>query len=49
MNLINLFTNSRNPGFAMRVAFPAPGTIVAKAMEPLPSGQGTIEALVMAR
>ncbi len=45
----DLLTSSPNPGFAMRVEFPAPGTIVAKAMEPLPTGQGTIEVLLMAR
>jgi hypothetical protein len=29
--------------------FPAPGTVIGKAMEPLASGSGSIEMLVMLR
>ena len=45
----DLLCTSATPGYAMRSPDAAPGTIVAKALEPLPAGTGLIRALVMAR
>lgn len=45
----DLLTTSATPGHAMRVANPAPGTVVGKALEPLASGTGLIKVLVMLR
>lgn len=45
----DLLTTSVNPGFAMKAATGAPGTIVAKALEPLEAGTGLIKVLVMSR
>ena len=50
----DLLVSSPTPGYAMRstpvevggVAVHRPGTIVGKALEPLPEGQGEILALV---
>ncbi len=45
----DLLAASPTPGHAMRVSDPMPGTVVAKALEPLASGTGTILAIVMLR
>jgi len=45
----DLLTASATPGHAMRASDPMPGSVVAKALEPLEQGQGTIRALVMLR
>jgi len=42
----DLLTTSNNPGYAMKVVDPKPGTILGKAMGTLESGTGTIEVLV---
>jgi hypothetical protein len=45
----NLLTTSPTPGHAMRATETVPGTIVAKALEPLDYGTGLIKVLVMLR
>jgi hypothetical protein len=46
----DLLVSSSSPGRAMKAPeFPAPGTVIGKAMEPLASGSGSIEMLVMLR
>jgi hypothetical protein len=45
----DLLASASAPGRAMRADNPMPGTIIGKAMEPMPAGQGTIKVLVMAR
>jgi hypothetical protein len=45
----DLLTTSPTPGHAMRADDPAPGTIVAKALESLDYGTGLIKVLVMLR
>jgi hypothetical protein len=45
----DLLTASPTPGHAMRAADPMPGSVVAKALESLAEGQGTIRVLVMLR
>ncbi len=45
----DLLSSSPIPGRAMHSPDAAPGTVVAKALEPLAAGTGTIRALVMAR
>jgi len=45
----DLLTSSPTPGHAMRADDPRPGTVVAKALQPLDSGTGTILVLVMLR
>ena len=45
----DLLVTSPTPGYAMRSAQPLPGTVVGKALEPLPEGQGTITVLVFQR
>ncbi len=45
----DLLTASPTPGHAMRAADPLPGTVVAKALEPLAEGQGMIHVLLMLR
>ncbi|HJQ99306.1 MAG TPA: hypothetical protein VJ826_13415 [Candidatus Polarisedimenticolaceae bacterium] len=45
----DLLTTSATKGHAMRADDPAPGTILGKALEPLPSGTGVIKVLVMLR
>jgi hypothetical protein len=45
----DLLTTSPTLGHAMRAIDPQPGTIVAKALEPLEFGTGSIKVLVMAR
>ena len=45
----DLLSSSPVPGRAMHSPDAAPGTVVAKALEPLAAGTGTIRALVMAR
>jgi hypothetical protein len=45
----DLLAASVNPGFAMKAATGAPGTIVAKALERLEAGTGLIRVLVMSR
>jgi hypothetical protein len=44
-----LLTSSPTPGHLMRATDPTPGTIVAKALEPLEAGTGRIRVLVMLR
>lgn len=45
----DLLTTSPTPGYAMRAGEPTPGTIIAKALEPLEVGSGKIRVLVMPR
>jgi hypothetical protein len=45
----DLLTTSATQGAAMRATTAEPGTILGKALEPLPSGVGTIRVLVMPR
>lgn len=45
----DLLTVSPTVGHAMRAQNPAPGTVIAKALEPLASGTGVIRVLVMPR
>jgi hypothetical protein len=45
----DLLVTSPTPGRAMRLEAPAPGTILGKALEPQPSGLGTIRVLVTLR
>ncbi|HJQ65070.1 MAG TPA: hypothetical protein VJ816_01775, partial [Gemmatimonadales bacterium] len=45
----DLLTASATPGHAMRSPDAAPGTVVAKALEPLEAGTGVIRVLVMSR
>ena len=46
----DLLVSSSTPGRAMKAPpSPAPGTVIGKAMEPLTSGSGSIEMLVMLR
>jgi hypothetical protein len=45
----DLLAASPNPGHAMRVADPLPGTVLGKALEPFTSGTGVVEVLVMPR
>jgi hypothetical protein len=45
----DLLTTSPTPGRAMRADEAIPGTILGKALEPLPSGVGTIRVLVAPR
>jgi hypothetical protein len=45
----DLLVASPTPGHAMKAVNPAPGTVLAKALEPLPTGTGTIRVLVMLR
>lgn len=45
----DLLVSSETPGHAMRANDPPPGTVLGKALEPLPGGRGTIRVLVMAR
>jgi hypothetical protein len=45
----DLLTSSPTPGHAMRVGDPMPGSVVAKALEPLSEGQGLIRVLVVLR
>ena len=45
----DLLTASPTPGHAMRAVDPRPGTVVAKALEPLDAGTGTIRVLVLLR
>jgi hypothetical protein len=46
----DLLVSSSTPGHAMRAPqSPAPGTVIGKAMQPLESGTGSIEMLVMLR
>jgi hypothetical protein len=42
----DLLVTSSTPGHAMRAGTAEPGTIIGKALEPLPSGTGVIEILV---
>lgn len=49
INVGDLLTVSPTPGHAMRSTDLAAGTILAKALEPLESGAGTIRVLVMLR
>ncbi len=45
----DLLMASPTPGHAMRASDPLPGTVVAKALEPLEDGTGTVRVLVAAR
>jgi hypothetical protein len=45
----DLLTSSPTPGHAMRAHDPRPGTVVAKALEPLEAGTGLVRVLVMLR
>ncbi len=45
----DLLVASATPGHAMRAADPLPGTVVAKALAPLPEGEGTIPVLLTLR
>lgn len=45
----DLLVTSATPGHAMRVDAPESGTVVGKALEPLPAGTGMIRVLVMLR
>jgi hypothetical protein len=45
----DLLVASPTPGHAMRVENPAQGTVIGKALEPLPNGTGLIKVLVMLR
>lgn len=45
----DLLVSSPNPGYAMRVDAPLPGTILGKAMDSLASGTGTVRVLVTLR
>lgn len=45
----DLLVTSSTPGYAMAAQNPTPGTVVAKALEPLDSGRGLIKVLVMLR
>jgi len=45
----DLLTTSPTPGRAMRSDSPTAGTVVGKALEPLPSGTGTIRVVVTLR
>ena len=45
----DLLSASATPGYAMKSTDAAPGTVVAKALEPLPAGTALIRALVMPR
>ena len=45
----DLLTTSPTEGHAMRSADPQPGPILAKALEPLDAGTGSIRVLVMLR
>jgi hypothetical protein len=47
--LNDLLVASPTPGHAMRVENPAQGTVIGKALEPLPNGTGLIKVLVMLR
>jgi hypothetical protein len=46
---VDLLVSSPAPGAAMRAATTRPGTILGKALEPLESGLGTIQVLVVLR
>ncbi len=46
----DLLVSSSTPGHAMRAGeTPAPGTVIAKALEPLDGGTGVIRVLVLSR
>jgi hypothetical protein len=45
----DLLVTSPTPGHAMRADAPLPGTMLGKALEPLPEGVGTISVLVILR
>ena len=45
----DLLVVSPTPGHAMRADDPAPGTVLAKALEPLDAGTGLVTVLVMLR
>ena len=45
----DMLTPSAVPGHAMRSGTVVPGTIIGKAMQALPSGEGTVLMLVMLR
>jgi len=45
----DLLTSSFTPGHAMRALETLPGTIIAKALDDLPSGTGTVRVLLLAR
>jgi hypothetical protein len=45
----DLLVSSPTPGHAMRAENPAQGTVIGKALEPLPNGTGLIKVLVMLR
>ncbi len=45
----DLLTTSPTPGHAMRATIPGPGTILGKALEPLATGSGQIQVLVLLR
>jgi len=45
----DLLVASPTPGHAMRAENPAQGTVIGKALEPLPNGTGLIKVLVMLR
>jgi hypothetical protein len=47
--LNDLLVASPTPGHAMRAENPAQGTVIGKALEPLPNGTGLIKVLVMLR
>jgi hypothetical protein len=47
--LNDLLVASPTPGHAMRADNPAQGTVIGKALEPLPNGTGLIKVLVMLR
>lgn len=49
INRGDLLTTSGIPGYAMKATDPKIGTIIGKALEPLESGQGKIQVLVMLR
>jgi hypothetical protein len=45
----DLLTTARTPGYAMKARHAVTGTILGKALRPLPSGRGVIAVLVMLR